>query len=408
MMKTAYLNKSGQSATELAIYGAILIFVIGGIVSAAFSSSFQQSQQLKAMRQAMLSSWESSKKKETSGNSTSILYIQDKVSPDLNKYGPADRVPNIISSSGTFTAQLMQPIDWPDDPVEVDKTIPVMDVFVNGQHFKFKMAGFTEYFYVNDGEFGIQSCINESKIRKCTIRLRPSEMTNALLPIFYQMALPSADNGQLTAQQSADLNRNGNYFDDPPVTPQRIAAWKWTAPTLAKVQEELNPKKQQYPSYDIDGDGQEEVIYFISGNTLRVLDHQQGDIDFSRDYVGTTGRKPGLQNDTVIYTPSNSPQKSYLQIKEGKAYNPENGAFVRSVSFTDQASVIERRIQLTADTGSMCNGTEPTPPVEVCGDCFSADNAGRTCFDRDTLMLYVRSSITDKRGRSWRTDIGQK
>jgi hypothetical protein len=407
-MKMAYLNNRGQAATELAIYGAILIFVIGGIVSAAFSSSRQQNQQLKSMRQAMLKSWQAAKVQLTNRNSASTLYIEDNVSPDLNKYGPSDRVPNIMSGSGTFSNQLMQPIDWPNTPTDVDNTVPVMDVVINGVPFQFRMAGFTVYKYVDSGEIGIQSCTTISKIRHCTIRLPASQMTpSTSLPLFYQMVVSENEGGALTNQQSFDLNRNGNYSDDPP-----ISAWKWSVKPADEVEKLVDPKKQQFPSFDVDGDGQEEVVYGIGKgskygvDTVMVLDYQQGDLDFSTEHVKTTGRTPGLQNDMSIYTPTGSPQRGYLQVKEGKAFNPETGNFVRSVSFNDQASVIERQIQLTADTGNMCNGTDPVPPVEACGNCFATGNVGRTCFDKDSYMLYVRSSISDKRGRAWKTDIG--
>ena len=49
-------NTSAQAATELAVFGAVLIFLLGSILRSAVSSAQQQNQQLKAMRQALIQS----------------------------------------------------------------------------------------------------------------------------------------------------------------------------------------------------------------------------------------------------------------------------------------------------------------------------------------------------------------
>jgi hypothetical protein len=53
-------HKKAQAAVELAVFGAILIFVLGTIVRSAVGNSFTQNQNFKAMRMAMLASWQGS------------------------------------------------------------------------------------------------------------------------------------------------------------------------------------------------------------------------------------------------------------------------------------------------------------------------------------------------------------
>jgi hypothetical protein len=128
----------GQAATELAVFGAILIFVLGTIVNTAVGNSYAQNQNFKAMRMAMMASWEGSKLATTSHNSAAILFIEDRLSPDFNKYGALDRIPFVANGSGTFSFELMYPID----PSEVESMLPIMDVYINGQHFPFTTASY--------------------------------------------------------------------------------------------------------------------------------------------------------------------------------------------------------------------------------------------------------------------------
>ena len=103
-------NKKAQAAVELAVFGAILIFLLGAIVRSAMSNSYLQNQNFKAMRIAMLASWNGSKAQNTARNNASVLFIEDRLSPDFNKYGVLDRNPLIANGSGTFTYMLLYPL----------------------------------------------------------------------------------------------------------------------------------------------------------------------------------------------------------------------------------------------------------------------------------------------------------
>jgi len=138
--------KAGQAATELAVFGAILIFLIGTIMRTAVGNSFTQDYNFKAMRMAMLASWNDTKINQgpnasavTAHNSASILFVEDRLSPDASKYGDIDRNPFVAQGAGTFTYNLLYPLS---DAQDINAGLPVMDVFINGVHFPFSMSSY--------------------------------------------------------------------------------------------------------------------------------------------------------------------------------------------------------------------------------------------------------------------------
>lgn len=148
---TRGLKRHGQAAIELAIFGVVLIFVLGTIVRAAFSNSYYQNQTLKAMRKALRMSYLGS----SSGGDrlatpnvglkrtqASLFFVEDRLSPDVSKYGSMDRSPITASGSGTFTFQLMNAVDieW----AKQSKNWPVTDMYINGQHFVFTTASWVD------------------------------------------------------------------------------------------------------------------------------------------------------------------------------------------------------------------------------------------------------------------------
>ncbi len=141
----------------------------------------------------------------------------------------------------------------------------------------------------------------------------------------------------------------------------------------------------------------------------------------------------GFSDDTQIYTITSSDpgqttgQGAYLRVEEGENIMPAAipGQFSRSTERHDQLDVVERQLQLTRDSGRFCSN-DVTPrdwgttawarsnglygienPVEACSrpstgtTCFDPGIIQLTCFDRDSYILYVRSRISDLRGRRW-------
>ena len=132
-------HKRAQAATELAVFGAILIFLLGTIVRTALSNSYTQNQNFKAMCMAMLASWKGSTQGNVAHNSASILFVEDRLSPDFNKYGSLDRTPYIAMGSGSFSYMMMYPVDRGDLQNTI-ANLPIMDIYINGQHFPFTTA----------------------------------------------------------------------------------------------------------------------------------------------------------------------------------------------------------------------------------------------------------------------------
>lgn len=134
----------GQAAIELAVFGAIVIFVLGMIIRTSVSTSFAQSESLKAMRFAMLQSLKTSQAGSTSRNSASVIFIEDRLSPDFNKFGPSDRSMFLAQGSGTFSNLLFYPVDFN----EVQYNLPTSDIYINGVHLGLTSAGMRDIAHV--------------------------------------------------------------------------------------------------------------------------------------------------------------------------------------------------------------------------------------------------------------------
>ena len=459
-------SRRAQAATELAVFGAILIFLIGGIIRSAVSSGYQQNQQLKAMRFALLQSYQSRQTATINGNSNgnpgrnsvSVLYIDDRISPDLAKFGSSERTPFIAQGTGTMTNMLYVPID-PDEYKDgtnlqdgVNKNLPGTDVYINGKHFRFTTARLREnvsltppavpssnpplyYATAYSATGAIPDPRNDGTHRYkgwdfvCTL----DSVTNTYYgcPIFYHFIVRGGKEtfcdadpcDYLTAKERFDLNRNDDFTDDPvpddPAPAGKVSykhfGWQWVGMRGLQSNIKIDAKEGVYPSLDVSNSGQESSVFDAGPkqdknsnprgiiSTVTFLDPKAGDLDFTQSNVQP---QPGLQNDSAIYTLTN--EGTYLQVKEGKVYNPETGLFVRSTNRNDQAELISRLFRLSNDTDHLCPGNNPVLPVEACNDCSNATNIKLTCFDRSSKVLYIRTRILDKRSHFWKTDLGAK
>ncbi len=146
MFRLTRIEKKAQTAAEVAVFGAVMIFVIGMIVRQAMGSSYQQNQSLKAMRLAMATSFKYSQglmglggdDGTMSHNTATILFVEDRLTADSAKYGAIDRTPYMLSASATHSRNLY----YMDLDVGYNYDLPIYDVFVNGRHFPFTTARF--------------------------------------------------------------------------------------------------------------------------------------------------------------------------------------------------------------------------------------------------------------------------
>ena len=146
LLLTSYFSlKKGQTALELAVFGAILIFVVGAIVRQALNAGNMQNQQLRAMRQAMSTSYRYStgmsgvggEDGAASRRSANILFLEDRLTADSAKYGGIDRTPYVAGASASYSRNLFLPAEAGED-----YNLPIYDMFINGKHFPFATAAF--------------------------------------------------------------------------------------------------------------------------------------------------------------------------------------------------------------------------------------------------------------------------
>ncbi len=437
--------KKAQAATELAVFGAIIIFIIGAIVRSSLLTGYQQNQQLKSMKEALMLSYKGAygdPYNPTVGrNTSSILYIEDRLSPEVGKYGAMDRQQFYLRGSGTMTNRLMYPVDEAD--LYNPGNLPTMDIIINGKHFQFTMARLMDKELLPPCKTNITPCPERYadvyatppdpdgngtyRYKGWEFKCVPDAAGWRGCQLFYEHVARGTSGwcesdpcSTISAAERFDLNRNGGDFSDDPLVcgpgnPPSVygkvcredIAWQWNAVRGIQGSINIDATNANYPYYDIDNDAEEETLYAVPQyypggaiRTLRVLDFQEGDINLSAN--------DGFLTDMAIYT--RTKEGTYLKVKNGKLYNPEDGRMVRSVSRADQVELIERRIGVSGDTGLICDGSNSphprNPAVEVCrDDCFSGSVVrAQTCFSKRDKVLYVRSRVMDRRGIFWLTD----
>jgi hypothetical protein len=504
-MTRLFKNRSNkaQAAIEVAVFGAVIIFLIGAIIRTAVTNSYSQNANLKAMRYALLKSWESSKAISPSRTNASVMYIEDRLSVDASKYGALDRNPFVAQAGGMFSNLLYYPLD----PEDFRTGLPLMDFFINGVHIPMTTAAVRTIplnppasyndWYPKSGDASNPASGVPDPMHRGSFHYKgwnflcaegKKETSPGVwqegywgCPLFYTLVANGTDGfcaencsssatNVLTTDERFDLNRNDNFSDDPKMggagrIPRKKIAWQWAAVNGVKYNTDesginkiiIDGENGNYPSFDVDNDRKEEVIYASYPQTsidnpniafnpsaqghggeiiirsVLVMDYQSGDLDFTHDDSSADQSAVGLLPETAVYTmprefrTGTQGRGTYLEVKEGKLVNPNNQTIVRSLSRRDQIDVIERRIRLSNDTGHFCclssgkdahgDACKPnqivvwqgeTNPVEACtvesNGCLSAANIARTCFDQKTKILYVRSRLINSGGHKWLTD----
>ncbi len=408
-------NTKGQSAVELAVFGSILIFVIGIIVRQSLGVNYQQHQSFKALRTAMTLSYKYSeglappifevecmnqvikgdsdicmggRDGTASRNTASVVMIEDRLVAESGKYAAVDRSPQISFGSASHSRNVSMPVDGGEH-----WNLPIYDIFINGQQFPFTTADFIVFF------------------KNTPIW----DFSYFALPVFYKIVVNQRENeewcngfaflenvqpfgrpcpgGRREADERFDLDRDGTT--DVPRYPEdeRINfSWQWSPvnPDQIDVVEGNNTV------LDLDGDLKEERFLGGEGGPTGVLDFQMGDIDFTydkndeRDFKQNKpckrlGRqficpkpRPGLLDDLQMFTfvkssKNSSERGTYLSIEEGKLFQnipgKEEKQFIRNVQKQDQVDVIQRAIQLSNNTGRFCHRltNRPTRPGALIG-----------------------------------------
>ncbi len=437
-------NGKGQTAIELAVFGAVLVFIIGAIVQQSMTANHFQDQQLKVLRMAMLESHMfseglkgtgrvvkcggnlnlSSAEEEGDGtrsrNTASVMLIEDRLSVGSAKYAEINRSPYVAQANATHSRNIYLPLD----PGECHN-LPIFDMYINGIHFPFLLSDFARHTVApdpNDGQYYVYAKIPNHASFSAEWDTSDESFD---LDRDGDADVPPARRGLLIG----GIPTNGNYF-----------SWQWHKVRVG------TESFEEIAAYDVDGDLKEETILDVAQGSLgapviTVVDSQEGDVDFtSTDYDALMGQpEQGVQRENMeMYTRvkrgDGGAEGTYLLIEEGKlfALDDAGGQEVRSVRRKDQIDVISRAIRLSRNTGRFCSldyrVRQPTVdggpnPVEVCVPqaslCYETANIDKTCMAPDPgglnevtgdprtvdlrkyPLIYVRSRIEDRRGRKW-------
>jgi hypothetical protein len=210
----------GQAVIEIAVFGAIVIFLIGVILRAHISASVGNDHQARALKLALQTSSQHSmghggRTPNSSRNVASILFIEDRLSPDFNKYNTIDRFPLVASGSGGLSNRLQYPIDfvtYGNEPFgEIGYNLPIMDIYVNGQHFPITTAGYVLRILYKPTDVCPEDTTGENSERgpEYTRCLRQKAEMDGAHHVFYELVVNGTQQYNATASNATfDLLRN--------------------------------------------------------------------------------------------------------------------------------------------------------------------------------------------------------
>lgn len=136
------IASKAQTASELAIFGAILVFVLGLMIRYAANFNIIQNQPLEAMRLAFKKSFETAEWVMSARSFASVLFVEDRKEVENTPYGASSRTPYIVSGSGSFSKSLYLTADCLETKACECFSLPIIDTIINGQNFIFRTAGF--------------------------------------------------------------------------------------------------------------------------------------------------------------------------------------------------------------------------------------------------------------------------
>jgi len=425
------LNKDNQAqvVTELAVFGFILIFILGAILRYAVNDAINQNQRLMAMRYVLRNSLETSETGILNGcpafpknpamcnssarNFASVMYIEDRTVPEAGKYGTISRTPYLQSAAGSMSKNLFMPVEYGD----IDD-LPLMDIYVNNILFHLTTAGYAEYF-----EEVLRTGFNLG-YRCQKPGLTPIQLAECI-PLKRLVPNGGADSDYDSGcAECFDLDHDGAPN---PVGSTASFSWQWQ--TVDATTSDIDLQTGLNLSLDVDWDMREEQIVEIlvndgtEGGTwynprsdpqpkknlniigVRVMDFQKGDINLTKpDSASEQAQQRSIMMESYTFSGTE------LVITEaGRAKTMRQSK--------NRLDVIERIMMIDNNTGRLCGGCGPdfltavVSSIEACGACESEANQYLTCFEQgacgecagDGCPLYIRSRIEDTRGAIWNT-----
>jgi Flp pilus assembly protein TadG len=129
-------NKKGQAILELAIFGSILIMLLGVLISYGLRYNYQQLAMQRAFREALGTAVTSTKPHKPI--SVSHLLIEDRHVPDsTHAFAVGSMMPFSSAGSVTRSAKMHETPDFEDE-------LPESSYHINGATINFKTAGFRQ------------------------------------------------------------------------------------------------------------------------------------------------------------------------------------------------------------------------------------------------------------------------
>lgn len=444
--------KRAQAVIELAIFGSIVIYLIGLIIAQGTSSSYQQEAELQAMRTSLLSSYQSARSGLALRNTASFMILEDRLTSGSGMYANTDRQPFMSVGSGTMSMHLFKPLDW--EEVSNQSEVPVMDVRINGQLFNLKVArGMTYRVRILGGANPATARVTISMLHACATNycnpsgacetiledsaiaapaagskdpnadakrlLRewadyamdgypPAYLTvvknddsNFRLPSTCTPASINTEDGQRLRR--FDLNRDGILPDMCCPNPLTFILWQWNWKSLTTVTSEIDMENGVYPTYDIDGDLSEETIYRLktwsapdcaaTGYDADVMDWDRGDVNsYANPNDYSQDEQPGLKEDLRITTFQGA--GTYMEVKEEKNAAQTIGRSSSTVK-KNQEDKIERKYVLNDRMvlgGSLCVGGTPLQSsIQAC--CETVNCCGQGARGDVTCFEYPADGV---------------
>ncbi|MDP2940620.1 MAG: hypothetical protein Q8O13_11225 [Candidatus Omnitrophota bacterium] len=392
------INKA-QTASELAIFGTILVFVIGVLIRFALSFNYNQDYQMRAFKRALQLSY-ANQADSANRSLASVTIINDRDIPELSdQLGIMQRTPYFASATAMYNSMLFGSTRYPyyfqwcgSAPEWLDDghpdALPVNDIYVNNERIVLSVADYAKY-----------PCPEGEERKRQIIWSDPK-------------------------WAEADPNPSGSDY------------WRWLRFKCEDIDPDGSPDNGlNITSADIDNDGKEETIFAAMGcqevvcepedpldhdspeicnlvfhiAEVTVLDSQLGEIDTTinsadlRDEVEPQGFKPGY--------------KIYARVNPGSSHQKqETYTEITNTNQVRRADFISREIQLNPAHidyyGNQLNepnnwhgfywrNRDRLVPIanERCQDL----NKDRTCLDVNEAKLYVRSRINVGKTRIWKT-----
>ncbi len=451
------LSRRAQAIIELAVFGAIFIFMLGSIFQQGYSTMQYQQSQLQPMRMALLASYNATNNGDRNDpqtykrNSVSLFVVEDRISPGAAKYGAVDRRPTIMVGSGTLSKGLFYPVEWVDLIPPIKNVIGVTDVYVNGQRFEMTSSAVyylrlrrtaTKVTLARIPAPDVDPCSPGTPLLNVDSQAQRLwwEWNGGTGNFYTQKAKGNTGYG---ANSAAQFNYNRNY--DPVTGAPKLdddifanypgewgnALWKWVVADVTTGGLESDATSL---SADVNGDLTEETVFPKEAKGLRacaagplagavydfaVQDSGAGDMaGEGPDGYANLEDAPGLKMDSGIYTKMED--GTVLEMRNGSGYIPGTNKLAMSKNKKVQYDVISRTWQLNRrmvdpqnfvdrnwnlGLENWCGDPGALTPPGNSGCCMFADKVMTTCFDMGSRTLYIRSRIQDNRGRMWINNI---